>query len=168
MKYGTFARNRNYELFRHPWHVEGLFCRRQERLDGEYYDNCGTAILYLLTGKPPREIDSFNPVRGWYPFATMVRFLQKNKALCKELTRGFVTSEPYDWCDGPIDSDHVILASCLVDTIPRYQEASWFLIAKGFIFHGKECALLKDAPLFFVNRPIQKAWIVKIPKPKGF
>lgn len=166
MKHGRFAKNRNYYLFSHPWRVDALFGHRQGNLYKKNYGNCGTAILHLITGASPKTIDAFNPGRDWYPFATAVRFLSQKGVKCRELTRGYVTSEPYDWNEGPIDSDHVVLASCLVDTRPKDQEASWFLITKNQVFHGKERCYLSETPLFFVNRPIQRAWLIKIPRPK--
>jgi hypothetical protein len=123
------------------------------------WTTCGTPILAILTGLSFKYIERQKFGKHWTD-RSIVKFLRARNFEIVELTRNNVTN--VYWETFPINEHHVILLNIEMDA----REASWFLLHDDVLYHN-----LYKMPFnsyFFLNKPIQSAFILNHPKWKKF
>lgn len=126
------------------------------------YETCGTSALATLTGLTPKFLNKCRPKSSLHWTDRSIQsFLSKRNFHLQQVTKYSVTHlspNGVEFERMPINPLHVLLCNSLCCK----NEASWFIVHAGIMFHNFEQFELN--PLFFVNKPTQSVWIVKHPK----
>ena len=131
-----------------------------DKLEKVKYETCGSAALSVLTSLNPGHIERQLPGnRVHWTDASIIKFLHKRGFKTLQLTKRGITSLPgHFYPIMPISDRHVLLVNSLV----CHNEASYFVIYKGFRYHNFEATKLD--PLFLINKPPQNVFLVHNPK----
>ena len=154
---GSYREKVDWRTFESPGAYH-LFEQRSTGHSSNEYRTCGSGALSLLTGFNPKNVEKKLPksAEHWSDFA-IVRYLKHRKFMVTQLSKYGVTNLDADNSDfemTPLNRRHVLLCCLLVCR----NEASWFVITNGRVFHNFE---EKDLdPLFFVNKPSQSSYLV--------
>lgn len=134
--------------------------KRAEKFMDAPFRTCGTAALSLITNLHPKRIEPLIPKpRLHWTDNSIRRFLRWKGYKMFPLTKHGVTSlDGVFYKTMPITSNHCILVNSLVCE----DEASYFLLHKGLVFHNFMYQELP--PLFLINKPSQSVYIIFHPK----
>jgi hypothetical protein len=125
----------------------------------EQWTTCGTPILAILTGLSFKYIEKQKPNKHWTD-RSITQFLKNRGFDIVELTKNNVTN--VYWEQFPINERHVILLNIEMDAL----EASWFLLHDNILYHN--LYKMSFNSYFFLNKPIQSAFILNHGKWKKF
>jgi hypothetical protein len=158
---GTYKQRVDWRSFESPRAAE-ILDYNVTRYTEKMYNTCGTGAISLLTGLMPKHVERNLPKSNqhWTDFS-ILKFLKARKFRIASVSKNGITNlspRGDEFETMPLNENHVLLCCLLMCR----NEASWFVINNGYIFHNFTRSLM--TPLYLLNKPSQSSYVVTHPK----